>query len=87
MLAGESAVLEDLQQVAELAMNIAAYLDGGLELEEHGLRDEYLSAFETDRADLGFTEDGFFLVVFVKAVDDFVKVELLVLKHGCVGLL
>ena len=43
-LGGESAVLEQAEEVGVLAVDVAADLDGGAELEEHGLGEEDLPA-------------------------------------------
>lgn len=42
----ESSVLEQLEEIRELSVDIAADLDGGLEFQEHGLRQEDLPRFQ-----------------------------------------
>jgi len=55
-LGGEATVFEEAKEVVVLSVNIAADLDGGLELEEHGLGDEEIAGTETEHFDFGFGE-------------------------------
>mmetsp|Transcript_9142 Transcript_9142/g.19171 ORF Transcript_9142/g.19171 Transcript_9142/m.19171 type:complete len:375 (+) Transcript_9142:761-1885(+) len=55
-LGGEAAVFEEAQQVVVLAVDVAADLDGGFELQEHGLRDEEVAGAEAEHFDFGFRE-------------------------------
>ena len=53
---GEAAVLKESEEVVVLAVDVAADLDGGLELEEDGLGDEDLPRPETEEADFVLCE-------------------------------
>ena len=44
---GKSSILEEFDEVRELTMNVSTYLDGSFQFEEHGLRKEDLSGFQT----------------------------------------
>ena len=52
----ESAVFEQTEEVVVLSVNVSADLDGGLELEEHGLADEQIAAAEAEHLDLGLRQ-------------------------------
>ena len=57
-LRGESAVLEQPEEVGVLAVDVAADLDGGLELEQHGLAEEDRPGPLAQVADLGLADRG-----------------------------
>mmetsp|Transcript_23177 Transcript_23177/g.37615 ORF Transcript_23177/g.37615 Transcript_23177/m.37615 type:complete len:263 (+) Transcript_23177:584-1372(+) len=55
-LRGEATVFEETEEVIVLSVDVAADLDGGLELEEHGLGDEEVAGAEAEHFDFGFRE-------------------------------
>jgi len=55
----KAAVLEQTQQIVVLAVDVAADLERGLQLEQNGLREEYLARLEAQGPDLAFREGRF----------------------------
>lgn len=81
LFARKSSELKNFEQIPKLAMNVAANLNRSLKFEKHWLRHEYLSGLETDCADFGLSQNGFFLIVLVQAIDDLINIEFLVFEH------
>eukprot|EP00804_Cyclotella_cryptica_P010309 CCRYP_012225-RA/>CCRYP_012225-RA protein AED:0.31 eAED:0.58 QI:0/0/0/1/0/0/2/0/519 len=55
-LGGEASVFEQSEKIVVLAVHVAADLDGGLELQQHGLGDEQVARPKAEHFDLGFGE-------------------------------
>ena len=49
---------EELHEIVELAVDVAAYCDRGVDLYDVGFFDEELAGFVADLADLGFGNDA-----------------------------
>jgi hypothetical protein len=55
-LGGEAAILEQSEQIVVLPVHIPANLDGSLQFQQHGLRDEQIARTQTEHLDLRFGE-------------------------------
>lgn len=55
-LGGKAPIFEESEKIVVLAVHISADLDGGLELQQHGLRDEQVAGPKAEHFDLGFGE-------------------------------
>lgn len=71
-LGGEAAIFKETEEVVVLAVDISADLDGGLELKEHGLRDEEIAGAEAEHFDFGFGEVDLFAGAGAADAEEFV---------------
>jgi hypothetical protein len=89
LVTGISSVLEQLDQVRELAVNVACVIkvsttdfDRSLEFEQHGLGQEDLTGLETYGPDLALEQFDLFCALVQQFVNYLVDVDLLWLLHN-----
>lgn len=82
----EATVLKEPQQIIILAVDVAADLDGSLELEQDGLRDEDFAGFGAQVPNLGLEQldllSGSAAPHFEKAIDYRIEVDLMLVSHS-----